>query len=88
MKERIIRYVVLNWIPESIKLREIRKGAAYRPLVTFLPPVPKRGNIDLLPQKPSVRYAREQKKKQEGEALKSQAVVEEVPSAVTPVVAI
>jgi len=74
--ERIIRHVLLNWIPESIKLKEIHKSASYRPMITFLPPIPKRGKVDLLPQKPSVRYEREQKKRQEEEALKNQTVVE------------
>ncbi|GJJ68680.1 hypothetical protein EMPS_01026 [Entomortierella parvispora] len=89
LKERIIRHVVLNWIPESLKLKEIRKGAAYRPMVTFLPPIPKRGKIDLLPQKPSERYEREQKKKQEEEALKIQSRVEDTsPVATLPVAAV
>ncbi|GJJ68647.1 hypothetical protein EMPS_00993 [Entomortierella parvispora] len=79
LKERIIRHIILNWIPESVKIKELHKGAAYRPMVTFLPPIPKKGKIELLPQKPSVRYEREQKKKAEEEALKSQAVAEDVP---------
>ncbi|GJJ68652.1 hypothetical protein EMPS_00998 [Entomortierella parvispora] len=84
LKERIIRHVVLNWIPESIKLKELHRGFAYRPMVTFLPPIPKRGTIDLLPQKPSVRYEREQLKKKEEEALKSQATAEDVSSLIEP----
>lgn len=54
--ERIIRHVVLNWIPEFIKRKEVFKGAAYRRIITFLPPVPKRGSIDVLPQTLYVRY--------------------------------
>ncbi|GJJ68679.1 hypothetical protein EMPS_01025 [Entomortierella parvispora] len=73
LKERIIRHVALNWVPESLKLKEIRKGAAYRPMVTFLPPIPKRGKIDILLQKPSKRYEREQRKKREEMTLKSQS---------------
>ena len=81
--------MVLNWIPESVKLKEIYRGAAYRPKVTFLPPIPKRGTIDLLPQKPSVRYEREQKKKQQEEALKKQTTAEDVSSVVvSPAVAL
>ncbi|GJJ74641.1 hypothetical protein EMPS_06999 [Entomortierella parvispora] len=89
LQERILRHVLLNWMPESIQRREIHKGFAYRPMVAFLPPIPKRGKIDLLPQKPSVRYEREQKKKREEEALKSQAAAaEDVSPAVAPVVAV
>jgi len=73
--------MVLNWIPESVKIKGILKGSAYRPIATFLPPAPKRGTIELLPQKQSVRYEREQKKIQEEESLKSQAVAEDVSSA-------
>jgi len=88
LKERIIRHVVLNWIPESIKRREVYKGAAYRPIVN-LPPVPKRGTIDLLPQKPSARYEREQRKRREEEALKSQTASEVASSTITsPVVTV
>ncbi|GJJ68682.1 hypothetical protein EMPS_01028 [Entomortierella parvispora] len=87
LMERIIRHVILNWVPESLKLKEIRKGAAYRPMVTFLPPIPKRGNIDLLPQKPSARYEREQKKKEE--ALKNHTATEAASSTqATPVLAV
>jgi len=58
-------------------------------MVSFLPPIPKRGKLDLLPQKPSVRYEREQKKKQEEEALKSATATEDMSSAITsPAVAV
>ncbi|GJJ68649.1 hypothetical protein EMPS_00995 [Entomortierella parvispora] len=73
LKERIIRHMVLNWIPESVKVKGILKGSAYRPIATFLPPPLKRGTIDLLPQKPCVRYEREQKTKQAEEALQNQS---------------
>jgi len=86
LKERILRHVILNWIPESIKLKSIRKGAAYRPMVTFLPPIPKRGTIDLLPQKPSVRYERERKIKLQEEALKSLTASKVAPSTITSAV--
>ncbi|GJJ68648.1 hypothetical protein EMPS_00994 [Entomortierella parvispora] len=86
LKERLIRHVVLNWIPQSIKLKEIRRGSAYRPIVTFLPPPPQRGTIVLLPQKQSVRYEKEQKKKQEEEALKGQISAKDVSSTASPAV--
>ncbi|GJJ74642.1 hypothetical protein EMPS_07000 [Entomortierella parvispora] len=89
LQERILRHVLLNWMPESIQRREIHKGFAYRPMVAFLPPIPKRGKIDLLPQKPSVRYEREQKKKREEEALKNKAAAEDGSSVtVSPIVAL
>ena len=81
--------MLLNWVPESLKQKEIRRGAAYRPMVAFLPPIPKKGKIDLLPQKPSARYAREQKKKQVEEVFKSQTAAEDTSSVITsPVVAV
>jgi len=81
--------VALNWVPESFKLKEIRRGAAYRPMVAFLPPAPKKGKINLLPQKPSVRYTREQKKKREEEALKSQIAAEDTsPVLISPAAAV
>lgn len=88
MKERIIRHVALKLVPASIKRKEVNKGAAYRPTIAFLPEVPKRGTLRLLPQKPSVRYEREQKKRKEEEALKNQTAVEGSSSTITPPVVV
>ncbi|GJJ74622.1 hypothetical protein EMPS_06980 [Entomortierella parvispora] len=57
--ERFVRYIVFHWIPASIKNSTIKKDAAYRPQSSFLPLAPKRGTIDILPQKPSRRHEEE-----------------------------
>ncbi|KAK3847063.1 MAG: hypothetical protein J3R72DRAFT_432998 [Linnemannia gamsii] len=58
--ERIIRHVVLNYLPESVKVKGGYKGMEYRPQAVFLPQVPVRGTGFVLPQKVSERYQREQ----------------------------
>ncbi|KAF9347902.1 hypothetical protein BGX26_000660, partial [Mortierella sp. AD094] len=58
--ERLLRKVVLCYLPKSIQRRSMTKDLAYRPQASFLPQVPKRGTIDVLPQKPSKRYQKEQ----------------------------
>jgi len=67
--ERIIRKIAFNWIPASIKDASMRKDAAYRPQLNFLPLAPKRGTIDVLPQRPSRRYEEEKKKNEGGDDL-------------------
>ncbi|KAF9310257.1 hypothetical protein BG003_008763 [Podila horticola] len=57
--ERLLRTVVYN-LPKWLQSKNYMKASAYRPLLTFLPPVPNTTNLDLLYQKPSKRYAREQ----------------------------
>ncbi|KAG0038875.1 hypothetical protein BGZ83_002972, partial [Gryganskiella cystojenkinii] len=81
LKERIIRYLVLNWVPESIQRKELYKGYAYRPQLNFVPLVPKRGQGEVLPQKPSKRYERylEEKRQKEKVAKTGQAVTESAP---------
>ncbi|KAF9993263.1 hypothetical protein BGZ80_001695 [Entomortierella chlamydospora] len=59
--ERLVRKVVLNYLPKSIQQKSMFKDLAYRPQASFLPQVPKRGINDVLPQKPSKRYQEEQK---------------------------
>ncbi|KAG0015129.1 hypothetical protein BGZ80_010032 [Entomortierella chlamydospora] len=58
-KERLIRYIMFNWIPTSIKMKQFFKDAAYRPQASFLEYVENRGTGEVLPQKPSKRYAQE-----------------------------
>ncbi|KAG0278505.1 hypothetical protein BGZ96_002359, partial [Linnemannia gamsii] len=60
LKEKIIRHVVLNFLPKWVFSLSFVKSAAYRPQVTFLPMVPDKGTIASLPQKPSKRYQAEQ----------------------------
>ncbi|KAF9343920.1 hypothetical protein BGX26_005023, partial [Mortierella sp. AD094] len=58
--EKLIRNIVLNYIPKSIQLKSAMKNLAYRPQATYLPLAPKRGKGPVLPQKPSRRYEAEQ----------------------------
>ncbi|KAF9171562.1 hypothetical protein BGX21_000979 [Mortierella sp. AD011] len=60
--EKLIRNVVLNYLPKSVQAKNAMKNLAYRPQATFLPLVPKRGKGPVLPQKPSKRYEAEQNK--------------------------
>ncbi|KAG0044410.1 hypothetical protein BGZ83_010355 [Gryganskiella cystojenkinii] len=68
--ERVVRYVILNWLPQSIKNKALIKDARYRPQLAFMPLAPKRGTVSVLPQKPSTRYEEEQRKKREEEERK------------------
>ncbi|KAF8937997.1 hypothetical protein BGZ47_008764 [Haplosporangium gracile] len=67
--ERIIRYVVFNWLPKSLMHKQLLKDTAYRPQANFLPQVPKRGSLATIPQNPSKRVYKE-----EEEAKKRAAV--------------
>ncbi|KAF8936255.1 hypothetical protein BGZ47_009587 [Haplosporangium gracile] len=60
LKEKVIRHVVLNFLPQWVFSLSFVKSAAYRPQVTFLPMIPDKGSVLSLPQKPSKRYQAEQ----------------------------
>ncbi|KAG0003200.1 hypothetical protein BGZ80_011367 [Entomortierella chlamydospora] len=60
--DRVVRHVVFHFLPKSAVDKKLAKNHAYRPQVTFLPQVPTRGTGPVLPQKPSKRYQREQKR--------------------------
>ncbi|KAG0281199.1 hypothetical protein BGZ95_006025 [Linnemannia exigua] len=53
--ERVLRQIIFNWVPQSLLTAQLVKDTAYRPQANFLPQAPKRGTIDVLPQKPSKR---------------------------------
>lgn len=53
--EKIVRHLILNFVPTSVKARQFSKAAAYRPQVAFLPSVTDRGLIKALPNRPSKR---------------------------------
>ncbi|KAF9154673.1 hypothetical protein BG015_000275 [Linnemannia schmuckeri] len=53
--ERVLRYMVLHWIPASMQSKQIVKDSAYRPQANFLPQIPKRGTVPYFQQKPSKR---------------------------------
>ncbi|KAF8949566.1 hypothetical protein BGZ52_005565, partial [Haplosporangium bisporale] len=57
--ERLLRTIVYN-MPKWLQSKNYLKASAYRPLLTFLPPVPNTTNLNLIHQKPSQRYVREQ----------------------------
>ncbi|KAF9900786.1 hypothetical protein EC991_006889 [Linnemannia zychae] len=63
LSERILRYIVFNWLPESIQQRQIQKNTAYRPQANFLPQAPKRGTMDTIAQPPSKRIQKEEEAK-------------------------
>ncbi|OAQ29403.1 FAD/NAD(P)-binding domain-containing protein [Linnemannia elongata AG-77] len=58
--ERALRHILFNWIPRSMQSRQMSKEGAYRPQANFLPQAPRRGTLDVIPQKPSKRIQREQ----------------------------
>ncbi|KAF9434845.1 hypothetical protein BGZ76_007331 [Entomortierella beljakovae] len=59
---RIVRKIVLAFIPKEFEKTSITKTATYRPQASFLPLTEKRGTLEIVPQKPSKRYQEEQKK--------------------------
>ncbi|KAF9338398.1 hypothetical protein BGZ91_008859 [Linnemannia elongata] len=63
--ERVLRHVVFNWLPKSVQNKQMIKDTAYRPQANFLPQAPKRGSMDVIPQRPSKRIEKEKE-----EALK------------------
>ncbi|KAG9061264.1 hypothetical protein KI688_007602 [Linnemannia hyalina] len=69
--ERILRYVVFNWVPESLQLKQLLKGTGYRPQANFLPQAPKRGTMDVIHQKPSKRIEKDREEAAKNEALAS-----------------
>ncbi|KAK5827749.1 hypothetical protein F5H01DRAFT_332175 [Linnemannia elongata] len=58
--ERALRHILFNWIPKSMQSKQMSKEGAYRPQANFLPQAPRRGTLDVIPQKPSKRIQREQ----------------------------
>ncbi|KAF9148295.1 hypothetical protein BG015_009985 [Linnemannia schmuckeri] len=62
LKERILRHIVFNWMPNSITQKQLNKNTAYRPQANFLPQAAKRGTMATIPQQPSRRIQREKAK--------------------------
>ncbi|KAF9535971.1 hypothetical protein EC957_001100, partial [Mortierella hygrophila] len=69
--ERIIRYIVFNWLPKSLQHKQMAKDTAYRPQANFLPQVPKRGTMDAIPQRPSKRIEKEKEEAAKNEVAAS-----------------
>ncbi|KAG9321385.1 hypothetical protein KVV02_005758 [Mortierella alpina] len=57
---KLIRHMVLNYLPKSIQVRKLIERSAYRPQVAFLPQAETRGTCAVLPQRPSKRYLKVQ----------------------------
>ncbi|KAG0047151.1 hypothetical protein BGZ89_005049, partial [Linnemannia elongata] len=74
--ERILRYVIFNWMPKSVQKNQLVRDSAYRPQANFLPLAPKRGTIEIIPQQPSKRMQKEEEeaKKQAAEAAAATAL--------------
>ena len=54
--ERLLRKAILGWMPKWMEQNNLSKTYAYQPQVTFLPRVPVKGSVQVLPQKMSKRY--------------------------------
>ncbi|KAK3848481.1 MAG: hypothetical protein J3R72DRAFT_469946 [Linnemannia gamsii] len=63
--ERILRQFVFNWLPKSIQKKQLIKDSAYRPQANFLPQAPRRGTVDVLPQRPSKRIQKNLEEEEE-----------------------
>ncbi|KAF9146905.1 hypothetical protein BG015_011481 [Linnemannia schmuckeri] len=60
LMERILRHIILNWMPKSVQKKQLSRDTAYRPQANFLPPAPKRGTLETIPQWPSKRVQKEE----------------------------
>ncbi|KAF8945126.1 hypothetical protein BGZ47_003217 [Haplosporangium gracile] len=58
--ERLFRYIIFNWMPKSIQMKQIETSTAYRPQANFLPQAPKCGTLETTSQKPSRRIQKEE----------------------------
>ncbi|KAF9107381.1 hypothetical protein BGX27_008773 [Mortierella sp. AM989] len=58
-KDRVIRYIMFNWVPKGVQMKHFFKDTEYRPQANFMEYVENRGSGIVQPQKPSKRYAEE-----------------------------
>ena len=72
--EKVIRQVVLNFLPAPIWEAKLAKSSQYRPQIAFLETVPTRGTASVLPLIPSERYQREQEEAKKTRTENEQAV--------------
>lgn len=56
---RIVRNVILNWMPASLEKLRFSKAYAYRPQAIFLPLVENRGEFQVLAQRSSRQKVQE-----------------------------
>jgi len=78
--DRLVRWLAMTILPQSVQKRQYVKEVAYRPQVMFLPVVNNPDMVPALPQKPCKRYLRESREKEAKE--KKKAANEEVAVAV------
>ncbi|KAF9900785.1 hypothetical protein EC991_006888 [Linnemannia zychae] len=69
ISERLLRQVVFNWTPKSVMRKQLLKDTAYRPQANFLPPAPRRGTGEIIPQWPSKRIQKEEEAKKQATAV-------------------
>ncbi|KAF9080831.1 hypothetical protein BGX27_005215 [Mortierella sp. AM989] len=50
MKQKVIRHVFLNYLPEWVQQRSFEKTFEYRPQIAWIPLVENRGTGQVLPQ--------------------------------------
>ncbi|KAF9307195.1 hypothetical protein BGZ74_009901 [Mortierella antarctica] len=58
-KDKALRFVIFNVLPGFTQRQIYAKSLSYRPQLSYLPQVPKKGDGLLVEQKPSKRYASE-----------------------------
>ncbi|KAG0038444.1 hypothetical protein BGZ82_000198 [Podila clonocystis] len=68
-KDRAIRFVIFNMLPGFAQRQIYAKSLSYRPQLSHLPQVKKRGDGPLVEQKPSKRYASELAKRNDEVAV-------------------
>ncbi|KAF9115430.1 hypothetical protein BGX27_007805 [Mortierella sp. AM989] len=76
--EKFARKLVFNWMPGWLEKSTLTKAAAYQPQVTFIPFVPKKGTINVKPQKPSKKFLEEQRLNKERERRSGTSEMREV----------
>ncbi|KAF8977191.1 hypothetical protein BGZ46_007575 [Entomortierella lignicola] len=59
--ERLMRYAIVNLMPQSVHSSNFIKTVMFRPQIAFLPLVSNRGTGAVTPQKPSAKYIAKQK---------------------------
>ena len=63
--DRLLRTILLKYLPHSVQQKQYVKAALYRPQIMFLPLIENRGSVAPVPQKPCQRYIQECKEKKE-----------------------
>ncbi|KAG0043519.1 hypothetical protein BGZ83_011326, partial [Gryganskiella cystojenkinii] len=64
--DRLLRTIMLKYLPHSIQQKQYAKAALYRPQIMWLPLAENRGSVAPLPQIPCKRYLKECKATEDG----------------------